>query len=312
MANTKPILIMTKTTTNLLLMLITIIAGTYFYITCCSECGGTIIEEPPKEAVIAKEPEATSYPFSLSDGDFAYSDNDNYNFTSSSSSILMPLAANMEANITSLKNFLAENAGKVVNITGFYKGDETNSTAYPNLGLARANAVKNHLVSQGISSTRINTMGKLMDDMVAKDGIYLGPISYGLDGESDTAGDELNALYEKINTNPLILYFDTAEASINLDAEQRQKVADISRYLDKVEGAVTNVVGHTDNTGVASTNMKLGLDRANFAKAYLMQNGISETKINASSKGQTNPIESNATEDGKAKNRRTVVTLNKK
>jgi len=291
-------------------MLITILAGTYFYISCCSECGARVVEEPPQEAVVPATPEATSYPFSFSDGDYAYSDNDNYNFNISSSSILMPLATNMETGIASLKSFLAENTGKVINITGYYKGNEDNATAFPNLGLARANSVKNHLVSKGISSTQINTIGKLMGDMVAKDGIYLGPVAYHLEGESENAEDELKALYEKINANPLVLYFNTAEASIDLNAEQRQKIADISRYLDKVAGATTNVIGHTDNTGKAATNIKLGMDRANFAKEYLMRNGISETKINTSSKGQTSPIESNATEEGKAKNRRTVITLN--
>ncbi len=301
---------MTKTTTNLLLMLITILAGTYFYITCCSECMASVEEEIPKEAVMPVAPEATSYPFAFSNGDYAYNSNDNFNFQNSSSSILMPLSANVEAGVNSLRGFLEENMGKVINITGYYTNDETNDSAFPNLGLARANAVKNHFVSSGISSTRINTMGELMNDMVAKDGAYLGPVAYSLEGESENAEDELKALYEKINANPLVLYFNTAEASISLDAGQRQKVADISRYLDKVEGATANVVGHTDNTGVAETNMKLGLDRANFAKEYLMQNGISEAKINTSSKGQTDPIESNATEEGKAKNRRTVVTLN--
>jgi len=301
---------MTKTTTNLLLMLITILAGTYFYITCCSECGASVEQEPPKEVATPVAPEATSYPFAFSNGDYSYTTNDNYNFNSSSSSILMPLAASMEEGITGLKAFLQENVGKVINITGYYKSDESNDTAYPNLGLARANAVKNHLVSKGISSARINTMGELTESMVAKENVYLGPVAYGLSGESENAAEEMKALYDKLNANPLILYFNTAEASISLNAEQRQKVADISRYLDKVEGATTNVVGHTDNTGVAATNMKLGLDRANFAKAYLMRNGISETKINTSSKGQTNPIESNATEEGRSKNRRTVVTLN--
>jgi len=153
-------------------------------------------------------------------------------------------------------------------------------------------------------------MGELMESMVPKENVYLGPISYGLSGESENAAEEMKALFDKINANPLTLYFNTAEASISLNAEQRQKVADISRYLDKIEGATANVVGHTDNTGVATTNMRLGLDRANFAKAYLMRNGISETKIKTSSKGQTAPIESNATEEGRSKNRRTVVTLN--
>ncbi len=301
---------MTKTTTNLLLILITILAGTYFYITCCSECGASVEQEPPKEVAAPIVPEATSYPFAFKDGDYAYNNNDNYNFNSSSSSILMPLAASMEEGIASLKGFLETNAGKVINITGYYKSDENNDSAYPNLGLARANAVKNHLVSNGISSSRINTMGALMESMVAKENVYLGPISYSLGGESEDAAEEMKALFDKINANPLTLYFNTAEASISLNAEQRQKVADISRYLDKMEGATANVVGHTDNTGVAATNMRLGLDRANFAKAYLMRNGIAESKIKTSSKGQTSPIESNATEEGRSKNRRTVVTLN--
>lgn len=301
---------MTRTTKYLLLMLLTILVGTYFYITCCSECGASVTEEPPKEAVVPVTPEPSSYPFAFSDGDYAYNENDNYNFKASSSTILMPLAVSLEAGITSLKSFLSENAGKVINLAGYYKSDETNDSAYPNLGLARANAVKNHLVSNGISSARINTMGKLMDTMVPDDGIYLGPIAYSISGESETANDDLKALYDKIKADPLVLYFDTAEASINLSAAQRQKIADISRYLDKVEGAAVNIVGHTDNTGVAATNMRLGQNRADFAKAYFMRNGISDAKINTSSKGQTDPVESNATETGRTKNRRTVVTLN--
>ena len=301
---------MTRTTKYLLLMLLTILVGTYFYITCCSECGTSAVEEPPKEAISPAMPEATSYPFAFSDGDYAYSANDNYNFNASSSDILMPLEASITTGITSLKGFLSENAGKIINITGYFKSDETNNSAYPNLGLARANAVKNHLVSNGISSARINTMGKLMDDMVAKDDIYLGPITYSLSGESETAGEELKALYDAIKADPLVLYFDTAEASINLSEQQRQKVANISRYLDKVEDATVNVVGHTDNTGLASTNKRLGLNRADFAKAYLMRNGILDSKINTSSLGQTAPVATNNTEEGRSKNRRTVVTLN--
>ncbi|TMM59186.1 cell envelope biogenesis protein OmpA [Maribacter algarum] len=302
---------MTKTTTNLLLMLITILAGTYFYITCCSSCGASTAEEPVKEAVTAPvTPEATSYPFAFSDGDYAYNENDNYNFNVSSSSILMPLSQKVTDGIASLKAFLAENAGKVINLTGYYKSDETNDSAFPNLGLARANAVKNHLVENGISSTQINTMGKLMDEMVAKGEMFLGPIAYGIGDAAPDAEDEMKALRDKINANPLVLYFETNQASISLSAEQRQKVADISRYLDKVEGASCNVVGHTDNVGRRGPNVRLGQGRADFAKSYLVRNGIAATKINASSKGPDSPVESNATEEGRAKNRRTEVTLN--
>lgn len=293
-------------------MLLTILLGIYFYSTCCSTCGGSTANEPPQQAVVplTPEPEPTSYPFAVTDGDYDYHENDNYNFKASSSEILIPLAASMSAGITSVKAHLAANTGKILNIIGYYKSDETNTSAYPNLGIARANAVKNHLVSQGISSAQINTDGKLMSDMLAKDGVYLGPVAYSITGASDTAQDDLKLLYDKINDNPLVLYFDTAKAAIDLSPEQRQKVADISRYLDKVPDATLNVTGHTDNTGRTATNQRLGLDRANFAKSYFMQNGISEAKIVTKSKGETEPVVSNATEAGRTKNRRTVVTLN--
>lgn len=303
---------MTKTTTYLLGILITIIIGTYFYITCCSECGLPVKEEPVKEMISAPvEPEATSYPFAFGDGDYAYNENDNYNFNTSSSSILMPLSEKVSAGIASLKTYLAANAGKVVSVTGYYTGEEANSSAFPNLGIARANVVKNHLVENGISSSQINTMGKLMNEMVAKDNTFFGPIAYGISDKAENADDELQALYDKITASPLVLYFNTGEAAINLSAEQRQKVADISRYLDKVNGATAQVIGHTDSSGQRVTNIALGQERADFAANYLVQNGISSTKIMASSKGPDVPVASNATEEGKAKNRRTVVTLKK-
>jgi len=209
-------------------MLITILAGTYYYITCCSSCGTALKEEPVKEVAAASEtPEATSYPFAFSDGDYTFNANDNYNFNMSSSSNLMPLSQKVTEGLTSLKAFLAESAGKVINITGYDKSDETNDSTFPNLGMACANAVKNHLVENGIPSTKINLLGKLMDEMMPEGNMFLGPIAYGLSGEAENAGDALQALYDKIRANPLVLYFETNEATINLSAEQWLKVADI-------------------------------------------------------------------------------------
>ena len=273
-------------------MLITIVAGTYFYITCCSECSNETSDPPAEEKVIIEELKATAYPFSIKGDSYSFTTNDNYNFNLSSSNILQPLSTEVTNGISGLQAYLGNNKDQILYITGFYTSEEENNSAFPNLGLARANAIKNDLASKGISTTQINTIGQLMNEMIAKDGTYWGPASFSLEKKSETAENELKELYEKIN------------------ADQRQKVADISKYLDKVEGSKANVVGHTDATGKASTNMRLGLDRANFAKDYLMKNGITEDKIVTSSKGQTQPIESNDTEEGRNRNRRTVITLN--
>lgn len=302
---------MTKTTTNLLGIIITILAGTYFFLTYCSDCGIKAEKVPTKETVVSIAPEATSHPFAFSNGDYSYRSDDNFNFNVSSSSIIMPISQNVENGITGLHTFLGENTGKVINITGYYKNDETNGSAFPNLGVARANAVKNYLVSKGVPLAQINAVGELKDNMVPKDNMYLGPVSYGLDGKPADAEDELKELYEKIKANPLVLCFDTGQTSIDLTSEQRQQVADISRYLDKVEGATCKVIGHTDNLGLRSSNIKLGQERANFTKAYLIKNGMAESKILAISEGPDSPIESNATDEGRSKNRRTVIVLTK-
>ena len=304
---------MTRNLTYLLGMIITILAGIYFFNSCCNICGGQTVDDKDKttkeEIVPLKEPDASSYPFSFNDGDYTYDVQDNFNFNLSSDDYLVPISDKVETGISSLKNYLTTNSNKIINITGFYKGDETNTSAYPNLGLARANKVKNYLVSKGIPSSQTNTFGRQMDEFLPLDSVLKGPVTYEITGKSENADDELKALYDDINANPLVLYFNTGEAAINLTPEQREKIAKIVRYLDQVEGSQCNVVGHTDGTGLRATNIILGQERADFAKAYLSKNGIPEAKINSSSQGPDNPIATNETNEGRSKNRRTVVTL---
>ncbi|MEM8762319.1 MAG: OmpA family protein [Bacteroidota bacterium] len=304
---------MSKNTTYLLGILATIVLGTLLYLNLCSECQGIPVQEDSSSTVneetVPPEPEPSSFPFALSADGLDFTSQDNFNFNLSSPSFLMPLATTVGDGVEQLKTFLGENENMSINLTGLYRADEANPTAFPNLGLARANSVKNHLVISGISSSQINTFGKLEETLVPDESTLLGPITFGLSEKSDDEGEALQALYDKIKAEPLILYFNTGEAAINLTAEQRQKVADISKYLDKASDAQCLIVGHTDNTGQRATNIQLGKERADFAKAYLIRNGIMESKILTDSKGPDQPMVSNDTEEGRSKNRRTVVTL---
>ena len=152
-------------------------------------------------------------------------------------------------------------------------------------------------------------MGQLKPGMVADGNLYRGPIGYSIEEMAANAEEEIEALGKRIEADPLILYFDTGQASIDLTAEQRHKIADISRYLDKVEKSDCEVIGYTDSQGRRRTNMKLGQERADFAKAYLVENGIPEDRIKADSKGPKDPIASNDTEEGRAQNRRTEISI---
>ena len=304
---------MSRNAAYILGMLLTIIVGTLLYFNFCSECQPVLSEtetSTTEQVEVETIPEPTFFPFSVQDGDYAFEVNDNFNFDISTENFNLPISENVENGIESLKSYLNENPEKIINITGLYKSDEPNNTAFPNLGKARANAVKNYLVSKGILSSQTNTSGHLLDDLIADGNTFFGPVNYSIDNRSENADEELKLLHDEILANPLVLYFETGEAAINLTAEQRQKIANISKYLDKVDDARCLVIGHTDNTGNRTTNIGLGQDRANFAKSYLVRNGIADEKIVSSSKGPDQPIASNDTEEGRSKNRRVEVTLN--
>ncbi|MFK7831834.1 MAG: OmpA family protein [Winogradskyella sp.] len=309
---------MSKKTTYLFGIFLTIIIGTLFYCYLCDNChcfpSGEATTEDTNTVVL--EPEvipATRNAFAISDadGDFNIKINDNFNFKTSNYSILEPLSTEVTSGVSKLKDYLLANPLKDIDITGYYRNDETNDSAYPNLGLARANAVKNYLIAQGIPSKQIDTRGQLNDGINPNDANTLfGPLKFGIITlEEGATDDALVAACDAIKKNPLVLNFNTGQAQINLTAEQRQKIADISKCVDKL-GVKVQVVGHTDNTGNADNNMALGQGRADFAKTYLVRNGILGENIEAMSKGQTQPVADNNTEEGRTTNRRTVITIN--
>lgn len=69
------------------------------------------------------------------------------------------------------------------------------------------------------------------------------------------------------------------------------------------------ITGHTDNTGVAAAKKELSENRAIAGKNYLIQKGISPDRITTAGMGDMEPVASNATEEGRRRNRRMVVTI---
>jgi OOP family OmpA-OmpF porin len=69
------------------------------------------------------------------------------------------------------------------------------------------------------------------------------------------------------------------------------------------------LIGHTDSIGGPAYNQKLSEQRAASVKAYLVSKGIDANKITTSGKGESQPVASNKTADGRQKNRRVDVEL---
>jgi OmpA-OmpF porin, OOP family len=81
--------------------------------------------------------------------------------------------------------------------------------------------------------------------------------------------------------------------------------------LNKSPKANISVIGHTDNKGSVDKNTTLSQDRAAFVKKYLADNNIDANQIVPTGKGPTAPIADNGTPEGRAKNRRVEIILNK-
>lgn len=111
------------------------------------------------------------------------------------------------------------------------------------------------------------------------------------------------------------------ENSVNFDLNKSTLTAKAKQNLDKLipvfnEYPDTNIqiFGYTDSSGSDEYNQKLSEQRAASVVSYLSGKGISSSRFNAAGKGEADPIASNDTPDGRAKNRRVefAITANEK
>ena len=102
--------------------------------------------------------------------------------------------------------------------------------------------------------------------------------------------------------------FSTGSATI--ESVSYKDLEKIYNLLVQAEDAKLRIVGHTDNAGNPSSNKTLSRSRANAVVEYLESRGIPSSRIQEiDGKGDAKPIASNATAQGKAKNRRVEITL---
>lgn len=77
--------------------------------------------------------------------------------------------------------------------------------------------------------------------------------------------------------------------------------------LQQNPGTDVSIVGYTDNTGSDTINNPLSVNRAASARNYLVARGVSPNRIHIDGRGSSDPIASNATEMGRAENRRVEI-----
>jgi outer membrane protein OmpA-like peptidoglycan-associated protein len=98
-----------------------------------------------------------------------------------------------------------------------------------------------------------------------------------------------------------------ATNSFQLKPESASELDIIVRLMQENPTLRIRIDGHTDNTGKAADNMTLSNNRARSVVDYLTTKGIAKDRLTFKGFGSTKPIADNATEEGKAQNRRTEL-----
>ena len=97
--------------------------------------------------------------------------------------------------------------------------------------------------------------------------------------------------------------------SSNIDPQFRTTLDSVASTLSQYEKTYIDVLGHTDSTGSDTYNQGLSERRASSVAGYLESRGVQSARVATRGYGESQPKASNATEEGRAENRRVEIRL---
>jgi len=112
---------------------------------------------------------------------------------------------------------------------------------------------------------------------------------------------------EKINFAAKNVFFATG--SFKLLPKSFKSLDEVVRLMKADESLMIDIDGHTDAQGSDESNQVLSDNRAGAVKNYLTEKGIDASRLKSSGFGETKPVADNKTAAGRAKNRRTEMTV---
>lgn len=240
------------------------------------------------------------------DLDFNAATSDNLLFANGACAYNTPLSEELQAVFENTVQHLQSNPRRILVLTGLYEEEESNNcTDQADLGIARAEKVKQLFVDMGAPAERIELEASETRALEDYNNLVVGGVDYFFKETMAEPVTEEVAL----RTDKIILYFDTNKKEINLTAEQRSYLDRLQTYLAQNEGAKAKVTGYTDDRGEDAWNMRLSRKRSEFVRDFMIDQGISKRQIRNKGLGPDNPIATNETDEGRALNRRVEITL---
>jgi outer membrane protein OmpA-like peptidoglycan-associated protein len=142
-----------------------------------------------------------------------------------------------------------------------------------------------------------------------------GGVGYYMDKQEDKLRQRLQSTGVSVTRNGdnIILNMPGnitfATDSSNISANFYQVLDSVALVIKEYEKTYVDIVGHTDDTGSDAYNQQLSEARANSVARYLESQGVLPARIVSSGMGESKPIASNATAQGRSLNRRVEIIL---
>jgi len=131
-------------------------------------------------------------------------------------------------------------------------------------------------------------------------------VSLDLKETSEYTERTLDLLLVPIETDAVIrlnnVFFESGKW--DLRTESYPELDRLVDFLRTNTGVRIALAGHTDNVGADASNLTLSQNRINSVEAYLVAKGIDKARLTAKGFGETRPIATNDTEEGRQQNRR--------
>jgi len=106
----------------------------------------------------------------------------------------------------------------------------------------------------------------------------------------------------------------SSEVSFDIDSSRINRgfyasLNKVASVLSDYPQTAVHIIGHTDSSGSDSYNQQLSVQRASSVKNYLTRQGVTEPRTRTDGRGESSPIATNATPDGRSRNRRVEIFL---
>jgi outer membrane protein OmpA-like peptidoglycan-associated protein len=137
-------------------------------------------------------------------------------------------------------------------------------------------------------------------------GLYMDKQAHEI--QNDVKGAKVERIGEGIRiTFDSGILFDVNSAELR--SEAKANIKELARVLNKYDDTNVLIEGHTDNTGTDELNMKLSEKRADAVADYAKSLGVSGMRMAIKGYGESQPLEDNASDEGRQKNRRVEIAI---